>query len=113
VSDFNSVDVSDLYREITSLTAYLLTSRPTAVNLQEALTRINEAAREGVQNGLSAESLARRVIDVAKGVWSEDVERNQSIGDRGAAWLLGKLETEGNIEKGERINVLTVRIISS
>jgi methylthioribose-1-phosphate isomerase len=83
----------------------LLTSRPTAVNLQEALSRINQAAREGSD---TAEALARRVIDVAKGVWSEDVERNQSIGDRGASWLLEKLEAEGSIEKGQKINVLTV-----
>ena len=39
---------------------------------------------------------------------SEDVDRNYLIGDKGAEWLLAKLEAEGAIEKGASINVLTV-----
>ena len=94
--------------QLLSRTAYLLTSRPTAVNLLEALTRIETAARTAVKEGASAEQVARRVIDVAVGVWSEDKERNKRIGDNGAAWILEKLEREGAIKQGEKICVLTV-----
>ncbi|KAK4705695.1 methylthioribose-1-phosphate isomerase, partial [Phenoliferia sp. Uapishka_3] len=91
-----------------SRTAYLLTSRPTAVNLLEALTRIEVEANRSVGDGQNAEQVARRVVDVAVGVWSEDKERNKRIGDNGAAWILAKLEGEGTIKKGEKICVLTV-----
>ena len=99
---------SALLDQLLSRTAYLLTSRPTAVNLLEALTRIETAARTAVKEGASAEQVARRVIDVAVGVWSEDKERNKRIGDNGAAWILEKLEREGAIKQGEKICVLTV-----
>ncbi|GAA5931586.1 hypothetical protein JCM3775_006895 [Rhodotorula graminis] len=90
-------------------TAYLLTSRPTAVNLREALTRIEGAAREeAARQGATAESLARKVVDVAVGVWVEDKERCERIGNNGARWILEKLEREGTIEQGEKISVLTV-----
>jgi methylthioribose-1-phosphate isomerase len=100
-----------LHDAVKDVTAYLLTSRPTAVNLQEALSRINKAAEDGVKGGLSTTALADKIIEVAKGVWSEDVARNHSIGDKGAAWLLNKLEEEGSIQKGQKINVLTVRVV--
>ncbi|TNY20809.1 hypothetical protein DMC30DRAFT_351681, partial [Rhodotorula diobovata] len=91
-----------------SRTAYLLTSRPTAVNLREALTRIEAAAREeAARQGATAESLAKKVVDVAVGVWVEDKERCERIGNNGARWILEKLEREGTIEKGEKISVLT------
>lgn len=94
-----------------SRTAYLLTSRPTAVNLREALTRIEAAAREeAARQGATAESLAKKVVDVAVGVWVEDKERCERIGNNGARWILEKLEREGTIEKGEKISVLTVRL---
>jgi hypothetical protein len=89
-------------------TGYLLTSRPTAVNLLEALSRIESAAKQATEGGATGEQLARKVVDVAVGVWDEDRERNVAIGDNGASWILEKLEREGTIEKGEKITVLTV-----
>lgn len=99
---------NELLELILSRTAYLLTSRPTAVNLLEALTRIEAEGKLAVKEGSSGEQLARRVVDVAVKVWSEDKERNQRIGDNGANWILAKLEREGSIKKGEKISVLTV-----
>ena len=74
----------------------------------EALSRIEAAAEAAVEGGADGKKLARRVVDVAVGVWDEDRERNVSIGDNGAEWILEKLEREGTIEKGEKITVLTV-----
>ncbi|GAA5914696.1 hypothetical protein JCM6882_003603 [Rhodosporidiobolus microsporus] len=89
-------------------TAYLLTSRPTAVNLREALTRIETSAKATVEGGADAEGLAKKVVEVAVGVWEEDKERCERIGANGSKWILEKLEREGTIEKGEKIAVLTV-----
>ena len=103
-----------------------MTSRPTAVNLREALTRINNVTAQNKH--LAPQDLAAKVSAVAKQVCqyalvhclvdetnvlravtgSEDVDRNYLIGDKGAEWLLAKLEAEGAIEKGASINVLTV-----
>lgn len=88
---------------------YLLSSRPTAVNLREALSRIESSAKTVVeQEQADAKTLAKKVIEVAVGVFEEDKERCEKIGKNGADWILEKLEREGQIEKGERINVLTV-----
>ncbi|GAA5961278.1 hypothetical protein JCM8115_001534 [Rhodotorula mucilaginosa] len=98
-----------LLDRILDRSAYLFTSRPTAVNLREALQRIEAAARaEAAREGATADSLARKVVEVAVGVWIEDKERCERIGNNGAKWILDKLEREGQIEKGEKIAVLTV-----
>lgn len=97
-----------LLETLASRTAYLLTSRPTAVNLLESINRINSAARLAVQEEKSAVETIKVIIQVAIGVWSEDKARNKRIGDNGAEWILEKLEREGSIVKGEKISVLTV-----
>lgn len=90
-------------------TRHLLTSRPTAVNLQEALTRIELTARTSAGRNPDAALVALDLIDVGISVWNEDKARNKMIGDNGAAWILGKLEREGSIVPGGKICVLTVR----
>ncbi|GAA6062146.1 hypothetical protein JCM10212_002358 [Sporobolomyces blumeae] len=90
---------------------YLLSSRPTAVNLREALSRIELASKHLVEQSEpkpSPTQLANKVIEVAVGVFEEDKARCEKIGRNGAEWILNKLEREGQIEKGEKINVLTV-----
>ncbi|KAL7339656.1 hypothetical protein BJY59DRAFT_720778 [Rhodotorula toruloides] len=103
-----SAPPAELLKLLLDRTAYLLTSRPTAVNLREALSRIEASAKaEASAQGATAESLAKKVIDVAVGVWVEDKERCEKIGKNGAKWILEKLEREGTIQKGEKIAVLT------
>ncbi|BGP32707.1 S-methyl-5-thioribose-1-phosphate isomerase [Rhodotorula toruloides] len=104
-----SAPPSELLKLLLDRTSYLLTSRPTAVNLREALSRIEGAAKaEASAQGATAESLAKKVINVAVGVWVEDKERCEKIGNNGAKWILEKLEREGTIQKSEKIAVLTV-----
>ena len=101
------MDCAALRTHVHKLADYLLLSRPTAVNLREALDRINAAA-ETDENEVGA--LRKRVVFVCVTVWSEDVERNHLIGDNGAKWLLETLEREGTIEPGCKVCVLTVRL---
>lgn len=85
---------------------YLLSSRPTAVNLREAMHRLQAIANASEPADVTAK--ARKIYDAAELVWTEDVERNVKIGDNGASWLLKNLEQSGAIRKDEKINVLTV-----
>jgi methylthioribose-1-phosphate isomerase len=85
---------------------YLLSSRPTAVNLREAMHRLQAVAAAPEPADVAAK--ARKIYDAAELVWTEDVERNHRIGDNGASWLLKKLEGAGTIKADEQINVLTV-----
>ena len=102
--------IQDLQSKVHEMTAYLLTSRPTAVNLREALDRINKIVDQSTED--SVETLFENVITLCIRVWSEDVERCYAIGDNGAEWLLRDLEASGAIEKGGCVNVLTVSLSS-
>ncbi|KAH8925006.1 putative translation initiation factor [Atractiella rhizophila] len=96
--------VSSFQNYISNVSSYLLASRPTAVNLQEALSRI--AAVSTAEKSVS--ELVEDVIEVCITVWEEDLERCWKMGEVGGTWLLEKLESEGRIEKGDKIAVLTV-----
>lgn len=100
---------SSLNDHLLKATAYLLTSRPTAVNLREGLDRIEAASRAAAAaTGSDVRAMADEVIDVAVKVWSDDRQRNVSMGDHGAKWILERSEREGRIEKGGKVSVLTV-----
>ena len=85
---------------------YLLSSRPTAVNLREAMHRLQDIATSNKTS--DAHSTAQAIAEAAELVWTEDVQRNVRIGDNGAAWLIARLERSGAIQAGQKINVLTV-----
>lgn len=85
---------------------YLLSSRPTAVNLREAMHRLQAIAQASEPADVTQK--AKKIYAAAELVWTEDVVRNIQIGDNGAAWLLSDLESSGAISSGESINVLTV-----
>ncbi|GAA6005748.1 hypothetical protein JCM11491_003994 [Sporobolomyces phaffii] len=98
----------DLVALILAQSAFLLSSRPTAVNLREALSRIEASARDLVAGGATARELAASVVGVAVGVFDEDKARCERIGHNGATWIVDELERAGEIAQGDKINVLTV-----
>jgi len=67
---------------------YLQSSRPTAVNLGEAMERIRATLKEG-QSG-SADELVQKLKDVCTAVHGEDMERCRTMGRLGAEWLWNK-----------------------
>lgn len=83
---------------------HLITSRPTAVNLAEALGRIRQAAGSDGH----AQAVRTRVVACCVEIWTEDIERCRRIGDNGARWILERLETTGAIERGGKATLLTV-----
>ncbi|BEI88108.1 uncharacterized protein CcaverHIS019_0108260 [Cutaneotrichosporon cavernicola] len=78
---------------------YLQSSRPTAVNLGEAMDRI----RGVLASGGDAADLVQKVKDTCFAVHAEDMERNREMGRLGAEWLWKK---RGAGKKG--LKVITV-----
>ncbi|KAF2764485.1 putative translation initiation factor [Teratosphaeria nubilosa] len=80
---------------------YLVTSRPTAVNLADAarkLKKIVEAAASA--SGSDGAAVSKVYCDAAAQMLISDVSDNQGIGTHGAAWITNQAE-------GGRVSVLT------
>ncbi|WVW86012.1 methylthioribose-1-phosphate isomerase [Kwoniella bestiolae CBS 10118] len=80
---------------------YLQSSRPTAVNLSEAMNRIR-AYLQNVSEG--KEEIIEKVKEICQDVHEEDLERNMQMGKLGADWLFAK-RGKGNKNK---LKVVTV-----
>ncbi|KAI1612301.1 S-methyl-5-thioribose-1-phosphate isomerase [Exophiala viscosa] len=67
---------------------YLKTSRPTAVNLGDAVSKLKIVSKKAViQSGASAESVAQAYIVAAERMLVDDVSDNKAIGGYGARWI--------------------------
>ncbi|OAV98081.1 S-methyl-5-thioribose-1-phosphate isomerase [Puccinia triticina 1-1 BBBD Race 1] len=108
--DLSIKDVKDYLKESSVL---LISARPTAVNLQEAIERVNakydRLEEMTLQEPIGSQpeklkSLIKTLVDLCKLIWTEDVERNKTIGRLGAKWLIETL----SLNPKEKISVLTV-----
>jgi methylthioribose-1-phosphate isomerase len=76
---------------------YLQSSRPTAVNLGEAMDRIRSVLATAPSGGeAEAKQLVDKVIQVCGAVHEEDLERNMTMGRLGAEWLWNKRKDKAN-----------------
>lgn len=70
---------------------YLKESRPTAVDLSNAIALLKVAARaaqlEGLGHPEAKEAILNSYIDAAEAILAKDLENNTAIGAFGAAWL--------------------------
>lgn len=80
--------------------ARLLATRPTAVNLQWALNRVNKAL-----DGVAVEKRADVALTTARELEREDIEICEKIGEHGAALLIELWQAKG--DKSAVLNVLT------
>lgn len=97
-----------LSQHVSPILDHLFTSRPTAVNLSQAIKRIRAVLALAAAQNWSGPEAAEAVIDESRLVADEDVGRNKEMSRVGAEWLLAELEKAGTIAPGEPINVLTV-----
>lgn len=84
---------------------YLVTSRPTAVNLADAarkLGRVVESAAGGKDS--TGSHVANTYIASAEQMLVDDVRDNRNIGKYGAEWILKNAERG---EQGSKVSVLT------
>ncbi|KAF2221368.1 hypothetical protein BDZ85DRAFT_265261 [Elsinoe ampelina] len=82
---------------------YLVTSRPTAVNLADAarkLRKIVEAA--AASSDASGDTVKEAYIKAAEQMLIDDVSDNEAIGRHGAKWIV-----DHAVQKGQQVGVLT------
>ena len=84
---------------------YLITSRPTAVNLAEAAMRLDSLIWTAWELSNSTEfTVIEAYIKAAEQMLKDDVKDNESIGRYGAEWIMRKAKTD---DPEEKISVLT------
>lgn len=86
--------------EIDEALDYLKTSRPTAVDLTNAINQLKARIREGTN---STEEVVQAFIEEAEKIFEKDLQSNLSIGDHGANWL----RAQAGASSDAKISVLT------
>ena len=83
---------------------YLVTSRPTAVNLADAARKLKKAVQSAAEAvDASGNDVRKAYVKAAERMLIDDVADNEAIGGHGAEWILGNTRSEG---KGQ-VGVLT------
>ena len=68
---------------------YLVTSRPTAVNLSDAARKLEAVVNEHADKaGSTGHGIAAAFIQTAENMMVKDVEDNKKIGQNGAEWII-------------------------
>jgi methylthioribose-1-phosphate isomerase len=87
---------------------YLKTSRPTAVNLADAVGKLKAVVKkEAVKQGATGESVAEKYILAAEAMLVHDVEDNEAIGRHGSKWIQ-EHTTSGRRRAKEKSGELTI-----
>ncbi|KAL6708705.1 S-methyl-5-thioribose-1-phosphate isomerase [Coniothyrium glycines] len=78
---------------ITEKLDYLVTSRPTAVNLADAAGKLKKVATDAAaQDATNGESVREAYVKAAEQMLIDDVSDNQNIGKYGAEWIVKNTE---------------------
>ncbi len=81
---------------------YLKKSRPTAVDLTNAINQLKATIR-AVGPGATKESIVAAFIDEAEKIFAKDLKTNLSIGEHGTSWL----QSQSGASSDSQISVLT------
>lgn len=94
----------DVHRHISEKLAYLVTSRPTAVNLSDAARKLEREVSNCVAQipGSGGEEVANTFIRAADAMLKNDFEDNERIGHNGAEWI-----AKHATKPGHQVSVLT------
>jgi len=80
---------------------YLKSSRPTAVNLGDAVSKLKIVVKkEALRGAATGDSVAAQYIEAAQKMLVDDVSDNKAIGEHGARWIrentvAGRKKTDG------------------
>lgn len=84
---------------------YLVTSRPTAVNLSEAATRLSNLVwTTSRQSNSTGREVIETYIQAAEQMLLNDVKDNENIGKYGAEWIM---QNARSIDSTQKVSVLT------
>lgn len=77
---------------------YLVTSRPTAVNLADASRKLQKVIKDAATaQGASGTSVKDAYLKAAEQMLVDDVSDNEAIGRHGAEWILKHASKEGQV----------------
>jgi len=83
---------------------YLVTSRPTAVNLADAARKLKKAVEEAAKDdSVSGEAVKEAYVKAAEKMLVDDVQDNEAIGKYGAEWVVKNTE----VGKSGQVSMLT------
>ena len=84
---------------------YLVTSRPTAVNLADAARKLKRIVKEAAAESQESQGrfVAESYIAAAESMLVDDVQDNEKIGAHGSNWILGLSKADG----AQQVSVLT------
>jgi methylthioribose-1-phosphate isomerase len=83
---------------------YLVTSRPTAVNLEDAARKLSALVTSAASASSStSESVIEAYITAAEAMLTQDVQDNEAIGANGAQWLIRNISSSDS----RKLNVIT------
>lgn len=80
---------------------YLVTSRPTAVNLSDAASKLQNLVLKTAEIATDPATVFQAYVNAAENMLNDDVSDNKAIGSHGASFLLKQ------IKDSERLSVLT------
>ncbi|NP_001384762.1 hypothetical protein VitviT2T_016256 [Vitis vinifera] len=80
---------------------YLVTSRPTAVNLSDAVTKLKGVISNAAATAFEAMSVFQAFLEAAEDMLREDVAANRAIGLYGASFL------QSHIKDSKNLSILT------
>jgi len=109
----DSLSIEDVKQYLQQSSSLLVSARPTAVNLHEAIERVNTqfdlllttTTQDPTDNHQGrVDLIIKQIVDLCKLIWTEDVERNKKMGRLGADWLIESLR----LKPQQKISVLTV-----
>lgn len=102
-SDSTSIptEAVDVAASINGKLRYLLGSRPTAVNLAEAVGKLARVVDGAVERGADGDGVRKAYVEAAERMLVLDVQDNTAIGERGAEWI------RAGHEKRRKLRVLT------
>ncbi|KAF2759337.1 putative translation initiation factor [Pseudovirgaria hyperparasitica] len=106
--ELNKMELSDSAPEaeifIKQRLDYLVTSRPTAVNLADAARKLRKIVEKAAAaQGATGDSLRQAYTKASEKMLVDDVSDNKAIGQYGAEWILKNRATSA----GETVSVIT------
>jgi methylthioribose-1-phosphate isomerase len=83
---------------------YLVTSRPTAVNLEDASKKLSKLVEEAAGADAAGQSVVDAYLQAAEKMLEDDVNDNKAIGKHGADWILANVPAA----KERNVNIVTI-----
>lgn len=104
VSNLEGFDgtINDAVSYLTMKLDYLVSSRPTAVNLSDAATKLKEVISNAAATASEAKSVFQAYVDAAEIMLDDDVASNKAIGSFGANFILHQ-----QLNNPKKLSVLT------